>query len=83
MMTATSSSPMSILLQDAMVYAGVWSGWRRGGVQAYVFMYLKGSVYFSEPKQKNSHAPYCEDGSAVVPSKDLCGRMNNSNDFIL
>ena len=52
-------------------------------MQAYVFMYLKGSVYFSEPKQKNSRAPYCEDGSAVVPSKDLCGRMNNSNDFIL
>ena len=80
MMTATSNSPMSILLQDAMVYARVWSGWRRGGVQAYVFMYLKGSVYFSEPKQKDGSN--CEDGSAVVPSKDLCGRMDNSNDFI-
>ena len=44
--------------------------------QCKLLVYLNNVIYFLEPKQKNPQTPYCQEGYAVVQSKDLCGRMD-------
>ena len=57
--------------------------WRRG-IQCIYMLFLNNVIYFVEPKQKNYQAPYCQKGSALLISKDICGRLSVMHiDFIL
>ena len=49
----------------------------------YLLVYLNNVTVITAPEQKNARIPHCQDGSAVVLAKDICGRLNNSIDFII